>query len=767
MVAIGSKALPLRRPRNCDSVTERRRNMGRKSMKKSKGGESGGASSETHNNKQYPDNQESSVPHTSFLRQQVDPETAKYFAEISNVIEGTEIDMEERSSICGNALEETRGKEIELATDYIISHTLQTLLQGCDLDQLCTFLQNCSKDFPQIAMDRSGSHVAETALKSLAAHLQENGNQSLIEVTLNDICRAIVANSIDVMVNCHGSHVIRSLLCLCKGMPLDSSDFHSKKSSAALAQRLNFKCSRSDRIGSHVLHQGFPDMLKFLVSEILKAAKKDIEILQVDQYGSLVLQTALKLLVGYDEELMHAIPVVLGCKGNNIDNNIVKRLLSLMKETAFSHLMEVILEVAPETLYTELLTKVFKNSLFEMSSHHCGNFVIQALISHARSEDHVELIWKELGTKFKDVFGMGKSGVVASLLAACHRLNTHEQKCCQALIGAVCMENEPPRCIVPRILFLDNYFYCKGKSNWDWPSGARMHTIGTLILQTVFRLPTDFIHAFISSMTSLEENQLLDTTKDSGGARVIEAFLYSEASGKQKRKLIIKYKGHFGELSVLQSGSFTVDKCFDVSSVALRETIVSEMLDVQAELSKTKQGPHLLRKFDVDGYAKRPDQWKSRQTSRESAYNDFISTFGSNTTKSSYKESNSTRPKSQQEKLKDTRKEIDAQLTSSHTPFLANKPFKSSGQKRHSDGNDDRPGKFTKHKESDSTRPKSQQERLKDMRKEIDTQLTSSHTPFLANKPFKSSGKKRHSEIHTEDVAKSRQKSHKKRKHDG
>ncbi|KAJ0701447.1 putative nucleolar protein [Helianthus annuus] len=64
----------------------------------------------------------------------------------------------------------------------------------------------------------------------------------------------------------------------------------------------------------------------------------------------------------------------------------------------------------------------------------------------------------------------------------------------------------------------------------------------------------------------------------------------------------VRFKGHFGELSVLQSGAFTVDKCFDVSSVALRETIVSEMLEVQAELSKTKQGPHLLRKFDLDGY---------------------------------------------------------------------------------------------------------------------------------------------------------------------
>ena len=96
--------------------------------------------------------------------------------------------MEERSSICGNALEETRGKEVELATDYIISHTLQSLLQGCALDQLCNFLQNCSKDFPRISMDKSGSHVAETALKSFAAHLQEGGDQSLIEVTLSGNC---------------------------------------------------------------------------------------------------------------------------------------------------------------------------------------------------------------------------------------------------------------------------------------------------------------------------------------------------------------------------------------------------------------------------------------------------------------------------------------------------------------------------------------------------------------------------------------------------
>lgn len=51
--------------------------------------------------------------------------------------------------------------------------------------------------------------------------------------------------------------------------------------------------------------------------------------------------------------------------------------------------MQVILEVAPEPLYNEIFTKVFGNSLFELSTHQCGNFVVQALVSHVQQQDHV------------------------------------------------------------------------------------------------------------------------------------------------------------------------------------------------------------------------------------------------------------------------------------------------------------------------------------------------------------------------------------------
>lgn len=63
-------------------------------------------------------------------------------------------------------------------------------------------------------------------------------------------------------------------------------------------------------------------------------------------------------------------------------------------------------------------------------------------------------------------------------------------QCCQAVADAVCLVNDSSGCIVPRILFLDNYFYTGDKANWKWPNGVKMHVLGSLILQSVFRFPS-------------------------------------------------------------------------------------------------------------------------------------------------------------------------------------------------------------------------------------------------------------------------------------
>ncbi|KAM7262886.1 hypothetical protein ACFE04_000569 [Oxalis oulophora] len=630
------------------------------------------------------------------VRKQVDPETTRYFWEIQNLFENEGMDIEERPIVCGNALEEVRGKELELATDAKISHVLQTLIEGCDLDHLCVFLRGCAKSFLSIAMDRAGSHVIETAMKALALHLQEQENYTFIEETLVKICKVIAVNPIDMMCNCYGSHVLRSLLCLCKGVPLDSLELHGVKSSKSLADRLNMKNSRFQKDNIWNTHSGFPDLLNLVVSGILKCDKKKMYDVLGDQFGCLVLQTTLKLLSGHDQELLQLVPVFLGCEKDNlveenlIDGSVRPDILEWIKETAYSHLMEVILEVSPESLFDEIFSKIFKDSLFEASCDQCGSFVIQALISRTRNQDQMEIIWEQLGSKFLELLENGRSGVIASLISASQKLHSNEQECCDALVSAMCSTEESPTCIVPRLLFLDNYFRYETKSNWSWPSGTKMHVMGCLILQEIFsfesvRVPVEFeiVQPYLTSITSMEAEYVLETAKDPGGARVIEAFLSSNASVKLKRRLITKLRGHFGELAKNSSGCFTVEKCFTASNLSLREAIASDLLAVRAEIFKTRQGPYLLRKLEIDRFADQPDHWKQRQESIQAAYKEFEVTFGSGEPKSSKKDSflseNANVKSSQQEGLKNMREEIEHKLTPA-----------APSQKRHREGGDGR-----------------------------------------------------------------------------
>jgi nucleolar protein 9 len=46
-------------------------------------------------------------------------------------------------------------------------------------------------------------------------------------------------------------------------------------------------------------------------------------------------------------------------------------------------------EVVPDKLRNGMLVGTLRGELFTISSHHCGNYVVQALISSAKTSDQV------------------------------------------------------------------------------------------------------------------------------------------------------------------------------------------------------------------------------------------------------------------------------------------------------------------------------------------------------------------------------------------
>ncbi|KAI3947368.1 hypothetical protein MKW92_015457, partial [Papaver armeniacum] len=205
------------------------------------------------------------------------------------IIHSKETRAEVEDVVCGNALEETRGKELELSNDYIVN-------------QLYGFLQNSSNLFPLIAMDRS----------ALAVHLQDNDVFASIEETLTKICQVVVVEPVDMIF---GSHVRRSLLFVCKDIGLFA------------------RVSCNKYAGNSTEHlRGFPDILKFLVTRMIECV----------YCNSPSWSTALKLLPGEDKELMNIITITLACHGENTKGNFyLLQLNSYKKKKISNRLFEV------------------------------------------------------------------------------------------------------------------------------------------------------------------------------------------------------------------------------------------------------------------------------------------------------------------------------------------------------------------------------------------------------------------------------------------
>jgi hypothetical protein len=139
-------------------------------------------------------------------------------------------------------------------------------------------------------------------------------------------------------------------------------------------------------------------------------------------------------------------------------------------------------------------------------------------------------IWEELGPKIKELLELGKTGVVASILAACQRLETYrlevffqleisgllfenicylnvydlsELQSSEALSAAIASDSESPDSIVAHILFLENFL--REKSYWKWPPGVKMSVLGCLMLQSIFQYPhvciTDMFIKFVVKLS--------------------------------------------------------------------------------------------------------------------------------------------------------------------------------------------------------------------------------------------------------------------------
>ncbi|KAL3695357.1 hypothetical protein R1sor_009433 [Riccia sorocarpa] len=573
-------------------------------------------------------------------RKRLDPATKSYFLEIAALLKDG-ANEEERENICISALEETKGQELQLACDPGCGRVLESLLNFCDISHVVQFLNRCTLVSISMAVDPGASHILEGALKAIARTLLDDNSRnadwySTLKETLSIICQEFGAQAVDVMCNRYGSHVLRSFLCLLSG---DTTEMLEQGQGGGKSVRNFANKLGSTRSKDALRPKGlsFPSLLKDLALMILENCKGSMAQLRGDESASPVLQGLLKALHGDQESITQAISRILDCEkdentkeGFLLERAPVEDIVAAIEDRSSSHLMEVIIQSAPNSLYVEIFQRFFRKRLLQLSLHQSANFVVQVLISCARHEGQVKMIFEELEGHFSDILFEKRAGVIASLLAACGRFQTKQREASRAVAVAINANKSTPVDLVSRLLHLESVHNGAFPEDLDSLSENKMSVIGSIILQTILSFPKECSQQFCSSIAALESVSLLNSARDPSGSRVLEAFLESSAAPpKHKQRIIHKLEGHFAELALHPIGCFIVEKSYLAADIKLKEKIAAELAPVQAELAKSRYGARISRRCDLSGFSNKPEQWRTKEATKQNTQKAFAELFSS------------------------------------------------------------------------------------------------------------------------------------------
>ena len=100
-----------------------------------------------------------------------------------------------------------------------------------------------------------------------------------------------------------------------------------------------------------------------------------------------------------------------------------------------SHMVQLIIKVAPTSVYNKMYDALLKGKLLGYSKHHVANYVVQSVLANARTAGQIKEMATELGG-FKSLLENGKYGVVRTVVQASANLKTMESEVMDWLLEA-------------------------------------------------------------------------------------------------------------------------------------------------------------------------------------------------------------------------------------------------------------------------------------------------------------------------------------------
>ena len=561
-------------------------------------------------------------------------EEQTYYANVSNKLEVNDFDSEEdRKLFIAAVHRETIGKELKVASSQSSSRYLEKVIAVSEGIQLRNLIGRFLGNLIHLVQHRFASHVCETLFLRSSAFLDDERQSEMAdeEDEKRSMAELFVLVSAELQPNLgflltdrFGSHVVRVLLLILSGEPLDAD---SAKGMLAKGKRAFMHGGDSEELvhtsGSRAVPASFkPALTRMMLSSISGLDTTNLRALATHPTGNPVLQLLLRI------EL-----TLYGKSKAKDDTSLLRRLLpedaieegsesakflqGLIYDPTGSRLVETMVQYAPGKTFKQIYRDLLKTRLGAMARNDIASYVACKILERL-SKDDLEAAGDLILPELPALIERYRTGLIKVLIERCTAREADVGPLGEALRNSY---GDDPTARILKILKLDARLEepkvkntaKEGQVTTTTTRAVDLH--GSLLAQTMLLAPSPTSNLIYDSLLTLPSDLLLLLAKDSTASRIIQTAVTSPTSTPQyRRKLIPMFYGHMVELATDQAGSHLADALWDGTNDAhfIKEKLAKELADQEGVLRDSRYGRSVWKNWSMDLFSRRPHDWQNQ-----------------------------------------------------------------------------------------------------------------------------------------------------------
>lgn len=548
--------------------------------------------------------------------------TGYYENVLKDLKKGVSLEMKD-DFIC-NTLEESDGKEVELACYSLVSHCLEMLLSNCkETSIISRFMTAFSKDKITVCTSANASHLTEIliyhAVKSLKNwYIVLNSNDDKEEVFVSycmnwliEFGNFMLENLDDCLHSQYSSHVLCTLIGALAGDLAGNKELmsrnlknHKKVFHSQLTEMNTFmKDQNPSPVILEQIPKAFSDVLKNLYKKLVNS--ENLTDFINNSHSGTVIEALLFALRKRHPKSCNKMITKLA-KRMFLEKNDDVPLCLLDKSTSF--VFDEMFKAANEDVQLKLWNEYVADHIKQLVIDPIGNFVIQRIYDAISNRTLFEIACKCTWCTFNEVFESQNYGIFVSISTACNRFGAQQAFFMENIMMCLqCYEPiERQDLLIPLLLGFERY------DKYILKKSLKVCLQGSLVVQAIlkFHKPMKAIKSILSMLP--EEIEFLSGHIQ--GCHVLNAYFGSVTVGdKNKEKLLLHLQPVLVSMACDRNKSLTLSRIWTCLSLKLKEIIARQLVQHQQTLRGTKSGYAIFQKFGIFRFRKL-EEWKSMQS---------------------------------------------------------------------------------------------------------------------------------------------------------